>query len=170
MTTNDPYAKLRELISLASEASEKIFKKSGQLLPMYHMVSATGEHAAFACPDAPDKDTLVGLARAFMELNNVTSYVFINEAWILSSAVCPGVSRADLKKAFKHGIHDHPLRIEVVMYAAEDENGMLMAEREIIRPQHGKARLGPLKFHEGASGMEGRMVGLLPRPRKAMQQ
>jgi len=165
MTASDPFAKLHDLIRLTSKASENTFRKTGELYPMYHAFLPDGSDFIFVCPDVRSKDELVALARALFELKGVTAYVFIDEAWTLSQKAAPDVNFDEVRQAFKQGIQDHSQRVEIVMFAAEDENGMVMADREIIRPKHGKARLGPLRFHSGATKLEGRMIGLLPKKR-----
>jgi len=49
----------------------------------------------------------------------------------------------------------------VLMYSAEDRLGLMIAWRPIIRPAHGKARLGPLEF-DTPKMSEGRFFGMLP--------
>jgi hypothetical protein len=164
MTQSDAHANLRELIVIADDACQKIFRKRKEVLPMYHAIRADGSNFVFPAPPG-SKDISVALTRALFENERVIAYVFVDEAWTLHSAI----DAPKLKRVMKHGIAEHPDRIEIIMFAAEDASGMMMAYRKIIRPAHGEAKLGDrIEFYEDVV-MEGRMVGLLPRREGKMQ-
>jgi hypothetical protein len=149
---------LRQLIEVASGASERTFMTTGSFPPTWHMITADGEHL-FSGPISHDKDTQVALIRALMIIRNIVRYVFIDEAWILERKE---IDRAEIDRVYQVGLKDHPDRKEILMFSAEDQSaGMMMGHRDIIRERGRKARLGPLvidKFDQS----EGRMVGLLP--------
>jgi hypothetical protein len=147
---------LHDLIKQAAEASGQLFKMKGRIVPIFDVLTAAGERVILPAPPG-DKDSSLAIARAYFELRNVVSLVFINEAWLLDA-----VTAADREAAAREGLAAHPRRIEVVMYVAEDETGHVQGHRPIIRPRHGKARLGPLKINADGGTYEGRFIGLLP--------
>ena len=147
---------LHNLITQAADASGKVFKIKGRLLPMFDAFTATGERLIFPVPSG-DKDSSLAIVRALFKLRNVTRCVYIDEAWMLDAA-----TEADQAFAQSESLATHPRRIEVVMYAAEDETGHLHGYRRIIRPRHGKARLGELQINDFGGTYEGRFIGMLP--------
>ena len=155
---------LKSLIEFASEQAEKIFRRTGRLLPMYHAFKSNG--VQFVMPALEqDKDLSVAMTKAAFVLEDVDRYVFIDEAWIVDSTQS-GVT-LDIEKANRFGISNHPDRREVVMFAAENRRGeMRTAKRFILRPEIGKPKLAPLVIDPVYDHSEGRMVGLLPRETK----
>jgi hypothetical protein len=98
------------------------------------------------------------MIRAFLELNDCVTVLYLDEAWALRKA-----TRAEVEQASNFGVRNMPDRCEIVMISVEDSrHGMVMAERDIIRHKKGKAELGPLHYYP-VTEMEGRMVGLLPK-------
>jgi len=97
-----------------------------------------------------------------MELNDVDRYVFIDEAWTIDNRK-GNLPEIDIKKAYREGIRNHPDRREVIWFNAENRRGeMLTASRFILRPEHGKATLAPLRIDDMTDVQSsGRMVGLL---------
>jgi hypothetical protein len=155
---------LRKLVEFASEQAAAAFHRSGQVLPMWHAIKRSGDHIVFAPPPGADKATSVGMARAAFELFDVVRYVFMDEAWILN-AIGREIGAAEMERINREGLSQHPDRVEVIMFSAEDEaEGMLTAHRLILRPERGKPKLKPLEIFDltGVTS-EGRMVGLLPR-------
>jgi hypothetical protein len=154
---------LHELIEVASVAAERVFMKHGSVMPIWHMVTAGGEHL-YSGPLSNDKNIGVVLIKAFMLMKNVVRYVFVDEAWVLDRSQS-SIEPDEIARINREGLADHPERQEVLMFSAEDQNaGMLTAHRIIIREPGRKARLGPLITleDERIKQSEGRMVGLLP--------
>jgi hypothetical protein len=152
---------LKELVEFASEQAEKIFKKTGAIYPMYHAITAKGE-SLILTPREEDKDLAVALVKAAFILNDVSQYVFMDEAWILDDRK-GSLPPQDWAKIQREGIRNHPDRREAVMFAAENRHGkMLTGTRFILRPENGRPKLSPLRLDD-MSHMEssGRMVGLL---------
>jgi len=150
---------LRDFIIKTDAKVTQIFDNAGEILPMWHSITESGEHKIVPSPPF-DKDIAALLMRAYFELNDVVRYVFVNEAWQLYAPA--GFSDDELHEIARHGLSDHPNRIEALMYQAEDETGMLTAQRVITRPGNGnRPKLGPLEFMEPAH-FEGRFVGMLP--------
>jgi hypothetical protein len=155
---------LTSLISFASTQAEKLFRKQGLLYPLYHCIRPNGESEILTQPDQ-DKDLGVAMIKAWMQLNNIDRYVFMDEAWILDNR--KGGPEIDLEEIKRKGISNHPDRREIVMFAAENRHGeMLTARRFILRPEIGKASLAPLVIDEQYDHSEGRMVGLLQREKR----
>jgi len=152
---------LRALIDLSSKAIGDLFYKDGHIIPMWHAIDDKGREHLLPST-LQDKDTTVAFVRALFEIMHVKRYVFIDEAWMLSTQM---PQEAEVKEIHKRGIANHPERIEIVLFSGEDsEWGQLMAHRRIERPPGKRAYLGPLQFPDGGKLMraEGRMVGLLP--------
>jgi hypothetical protein len=149
---------LKELIQFASAQAETIFRRNGELLPMWHAIKADGEQLIVPSPPCDDKDVSVGLIKALFELENVETYVFMSEAWMLRTTT-DGVPRGN------DSLEHHPDRREAIMFAAENRDGEEQtACRFILRPENGKAKLSPLKMDDMKNRTsEGRMVGLLRR-------
>ena len=161
-------SELRKLVEFASEQAAAAFHRSGRVLPIWHAVKRDGEHIVFASP-GPDKDTNAAMARAAFELFDVVRFVFFNEAWVLH-AIRRKIGAAEMARINHEGLSQHPDRVEVIMFLAEDQaEGMLTAQRLILRPEHGKPKLKPLEILDlTGSTSEGRLIGLLPR-REARQ-
>jgi hypothetical protein len=160
-------AESHRLLEFASTAVEQLFRNRGKVFPMYHVVKADGAQEVIQAPPLDDKDAAVALMRAYFELFDIKRYVFVDEAWSLNTK---GMSKAAAEAAIawchEHGVTSHPRWVEEVIFVIEDEFGLMIARRRIERPEHGKARLGPLTGLAGPDGggrYEGRMVGLLPR-------
>lgn len=152
---------LREFVEAASVTAEAIFAESGTIRPMYQIVLGAEEHVVVAAPRLP-KDQSVAAMRAIFTAVEATRYLFVNEAW----TVATDKATDDGVQAFveQGGSLEHwNGRREVVMFLAEDDaEGLLQAEREIIREDGAPPKLGPLRFLESGGVVSGRMVGLLP--------
>jgi hypothetical protein len=159
---------VRMLIECTSGAMATRFKNVGKISKMYHIVADTGEHYVVPMPPLDDPDLLAKLARMLMQHLNAVAYVHMDEAWTLPKDKLPQ-TREEADKIFSAGISEHPDRVEIVVFTAEDQTGLTMAHRDIIRPQRGKAKLGPLIFDtdDGSTmsggAWEGRLVGMLPQ-------
>ena len=146
----------------ASRFCEAHFARHGEIMPMWHAVTSSGETII-----EPHPIYLVeALVRAFFDARDVVRYVYIGEAWTLNTLV----KREEVDALMRDGIADHPGRVEIVQVQGEDrECGQIMGQRKVIRPKEGKPYLGPLEMvgdlipaSEHISQSEGRMVGVLP--------
>ena len=150
---------LKSLIEFASMQAGKLFRKQGRIFPLYHCIKADGENVVLNQMDR-DKDLGVAMMKAWMQLNDVDTYVFFDEAYILDDR--RGQLGIDMEKVRREGISQHPDRREIVMFAAENRRGeMLTARRFILCPEIGKPTLAPLVIDTQFDHSEGRMVGLL---------
>jgi hypothetical protein len=157
---------LREMIELASKASELSFKQTGMVAPTWYAIAAGGDLFELP-PPHPNKDLALVMVRAFFEIRDVVRYVFVDEAW----TILRRVDDSELASIVDQGVAAHPDRVEVVAIMGEDRDaGLLAAHRRIMRPSGKRPYLAPLEMvvdlphvPEGATFQSsGRMVGLLP--------
>jgi hypothetical protein len=152
---------LKSLVEFASANVEKIFRRTRVLLPMYHAITTDGETMILQPPPG-NKDISVAMVKAWMQIQRVDRYVFMDEAWMVDDS--RGQFGLDVAKMQREGgASNHPERREIVMFSAENRRGeMLTAKRFILRPEVGKPTLSRLEIDDmtGVTS-EGRMVGLL---------
>ena len=156
---------LKQMITTASKTIEQLFRKDDFIAPIYHLLKSDGTHMVWGGL-GEDKDEMTAIARRIMRELEIVSYVFIDEAWILETKPrTPAEDAEVIRFCQEFGVSAHPDRREVVMFYAESKDGeRLMAQRYILRPEHGKPTLSPLQFApEKFSGgrVTGRMTGLL---------
>jgi hypothetical protein len=161
---SDPgkFMTLREMIDHAAAWAEKELSRTGEIVPMWHAMTATGEHLIIPAPPC-DKDTSAAIVRALFILRNVVRCVFIDEAWIASGGKeLQGHVETHGQIANWHG------REEAIVFVGEDyDTGQLSAHRRLFRHMRGKPTLGPLDIIT-FNAAEGRLVGMLPpRPPSA---
>jgi hypothetical protein len=158
---SEPLGDLKSLIEFASKQAEKLFRLQGNLYPLYHCIKANGDTVILNRMDE-DKDLSVAMMIAWMHLNDVDRYCYMDEAWIVDDR--RGQLGLDIEKVRREGVKNHPDRREIVMFSAENRRGeQLTAKRFILRPEIGKPTLSPLEIDEPFDHSEGRMVGLLRR-------
>lgn len=154
---------LRSFVEAASAAIDKLFRRQGEIEPMYYCIKSDGSEFVLRPPPG-DKDTSVLLARVFFEIEQVVRYVFIDEAWVVEANDSATNEKLRHHYETQDSLEQFAGRKEVVLFAGEDEFGMMLAQRAINRPPHGKPTLGPLQLISDKDGhFEGRMIGLLPR-------
>jgi hypothetical protein len=160
-------SKVEQIISGAQAGTEKVFKDIGHIEWVLFALKADGGLLAGPAPPAPNKDVAYQMMRWFFAEEDVVAYVCMTEGWVLE-----GDDPKIKNEVMRLGrIRDHPLAREVVAFQGEDDTGVYVATRDIIRPSKRKAKLGPLHYRirPGDPGHgEGCMFGLLPR-RGAMQ-
>jgi hypothetical protein len=157
---------LSEMIDYASETAETLFNRDGYLNPLWLGVCEDGTHFIMPAPPVPDKDLAAILVRIIFKEKRVVRCLFVDECWFISfpSGWPEKKVKAEMRKWFKNNetLEDHPHRREAVIFQGEDNTqGILGAQRAIIRPEKGRAYLGPLKMAPMV-GAEGRFVGMLP--------
>lgn len=161
-------ADLRKMIDSASDVCSEMFAQNGEIGPMWHAVTRTGENFLTPHPRTVDKNTAAAMMRALFELRDVVRCLFISEAWIGESHDETGIKKLNAWVDEYGSLEDYPDRVEVVAFMAEDiETGQLTARRRIERGG-GKLKLGPLEVDD-LIGYEssGRIVGMLPRTSRA---
>jgi hypothetical protein len=161
-------ALLRRISRLAGEH----FARHGDIDPMWLVETSDGEQQLIITPfiapnplaGAEVKDRIAEKMReTFCELD-VIRYARAVEAWTIPHADSKmNESEVALRyAALNYSLANHPDRREIVQLSAEDGTEFLWAEREIIRPQHGKPYLSKLSAIERPAGVRGRFLGLLP--------
>jgi hypothetical protein len=158
---------LRQMLDYASWFCERHFAQKGEIAPMWHCVTSSGEQFIEPHPAVPNKDLAVALVRAMFDVRDVVRYVYMGEAWTLSRMIQP----EEQELIFRRGLANHPDRVEIVQLQGEDQDyGQMIGQRKIIRPAKGNPYLGPLEMvnelphipHGAHIQSEGRMVGMLP--------
>lgn len=154
----------RQYIERISNAAEHTFDKFGMLTAVLFFVDGDGNFVMLPAISA-SKDISNAMWRAAMELAGATRCVFCDEAWSVRSQ-SEKEARALSDYSRGNSLENIPDCEEVVIFMCEDQHeGTIMARRVIIRPAKGKPRLGPLEFHDMGM-MEGRLVGMLPKPER----
>jgi hypothetical protein len=125
-------------------------------------VDANGQHMAIPST-AETKDEFAIIVRAFFELMNVVRYCVAMEVWVVERRGSIA-NRAAVDALLRTGISNEPDRIEVIALQAEDVNeGILFAERRIIRHSNKKPTLDTLFVHPSDCQASGRFVRMLPQ-------
>jgi hypothetical protein len=156
---SEPHTELRAMIEQASGWAEDWYRGHDALGPIWHMVTRDGRQILTeSTPDAGNKDLSVMLMRAAFKHFDVVRYVLVDEAW---TVMLKAGDEAGLALARKHGVANHPDRVEVVLFQGEDASGQLTASRVIERRPGRRLRLGKLTIDEFTQS-SGRFVGMLP--------
>lgn len=156
----------RQLMSHAAKHAARAFKRFGNVAPIWHGVTRSGESVVVGgeMPDGGEaRDVVAHEVREKFKEMDVVACVFLVECWLLISTE-PG----DQEWAKEHGVRNHPDRREAVWYVAEDEIGFVSGYQLIDRPPGMKPRLLALVEQTEKRGMEmqGRFVGMLPKDHK----
>jgi hypothetical protein len=164
MTSNNPakdrHPRLVRMIETASRNIDEMFHLANMVASVWHYVRADGSEVVLLSPPGLDKDHTVALMRTMLAAEEAVAVLYFDEAW---SFVTDDLEEAKRHLAAGLTAADHPRRVEIVHFMAEDETGNLTAMRKIVRHRHRPPELGPLEFSDADMSV-GRMVGLLPRP------
>lgn len=146
---------LQELFDHAVEFATSTFNDKGEVVPMWLAQDASGDMLAI-CVELTDKDQTLAALRKLFKQRGVVRYACMIEAWTVTS------QNGDLPESFKRGasLASHPDRTEIVMISAEDSSSKILGMLPILRPEHGKPKVGALKTMPGDKH-EGRFIGLL---------
>jgi hypothetical protein len=149
---------LEAMLRRASRMAEQMFAAQGNVDTFWLVETASGDQLTLVTPMIPPpgcdpaqyKQTLIDHVRGFFAQHSVERYARAVEGWIRRD---PNLPALDASTAAG----------EIVVIDADDRERYFRATREIIRPEHGKAYLGPLsKIEAGEAG--GRMNVFAPRP------
>jgi len=127
---------LKALFDIASKGAADIFAARGELAPMWHFVTESGDHFVMVTPwgDPQEKALTVGLLREFIAAKNVRRYVMVVEAWTVLATT---KARTDDALSYVGRMNEHPDRRETLMIHAEDRDGtQLVGNYYILRPEH----------------------------------
>lgn len=151
-----PLTELQDFFAVAADLAARMFRKSGEILPMWHAVTGNDEHLVIATPWSNDEEkdiTQRGLRRMF-QVQCVKRFAFICEAWTAELKTI-----AEAKEGPRPS--EHPDRREVLMISAEDRWGnALSGFFYILRPEHGDSTLSPLHMNDFDT-LQGRFTGML---------
>lgn len=151
----------QELFEVARDNAARIFKKTGEVLPMWHAIDGNDEHMLIPTPwdSREEKEDIVAGLRVLFEVAKVQRYAMVCEAWIVEVKIKDN----DINEVYNTIPSKHPDRREVVRIVVEDRNGkMLSGQYFILRPEHGPPTLSP--FHTNSDdcdfgGMMSNMLG-----------
>ena len=149
---------LEAMIRRASRMAEEMFAAQGNVDTFWLVEAAGGERRTLVtpmasppgCDPAQFKRELIDEVREYFAQHGVERYALALEVWIRRDRNLPAVDTSTAAG-------------EIVVINADDGERSLGAAREIIRPEHGKAYLGPLS-KIAASEASGRMDVFAPRP------
>jgi hypothetical protein len=153
---------LEAMIRRASRMAEEMFDAQGNVDMFWLVEHASGERRTLVTPiiQLPGcdldqyKQTVIDDVRKYFAQHGVERYARATEGWIRRDPNLPAVDASTAAG-------------EIVLVDADDGERYFNATREIIRPEHGKAYLGPLSKIE-AREAGGRMNVFAPRPSSAL--
>lgn len=149
---------LRELIEMASNLADSLFAERHCINPMWFAVKSDGD-VMIIPPPCDDRDLAVAMVRALFEIADIRACIFVDEAWMLGGEFSP----QETKRIRARGVVDHPQRVEIILFSAENDAGTMFGHRRIERRKTGKPHLGPLVIEDLTGwNMEGRLIGMLP--------
>ena len=152
----------RALLEFASNEAERFLTRMRKVPQLWFAIREDGEQFVIPAPHgARNMDEIVAMVTAAFELQRVVRYAHVAEADITDLT---GRSEEEIE-AFRRNKLQLP-STEAVMISVEDASQFITATRKIIRPAHGKPRLGPLIVDEPVS-VEGRLASLLAHLRPA---
>ena len=168
MSTDIP---LDAFVRRLSTAAERLFFKNNCVLaPFFVGHKPDGDVVTLAINPDLSKDEAACRMRFAAKHLELVRCAYVDEA-CTAQVSYSDERRAEAEIAIMNriGVKNHPERREVIIIAAEDYvTGSLMGLRYILRPEHGKPTLSPLKIDHNWKQSEGRFVGLLP-PRGTKQ-
>lgn len=145
---------LSKLFKFGAETAEYLFNKQGFLVPMWVGVNENGAHVPLLMPEFNDKDDAAETVRSFLKSKKIIRYVSMLECWVYEGKEIPPEILAG------QSLETNPERREALHILAEDQEGNTISGRfYILRPEHGKPKLSPLKTDDNVVGKtEGRFV------------
>lgn len=144
---------LQELFDHGADAAAHLFERQGHLVPMWVGVNKRGSHVPLVIPYMDDKDSVAETVKKYLKKERITQYVSMLECWTYEGKeIPPEITEG---RSLEH----NPDRREAIHIMAEDEDGNTIAGCfYILRPEHGKPKLSPLKMYPNAEASEGRFV------------
>lgn len=147
-----------KLFEIARTNATRIFKETGEVLPMWHAIDGDGEHMLIPTPwnSQEEKETVVEGLRALFAIAKVQRYAMVCEAWIVE------IKTSDISEVYNTIPSEHPDRREVIRIIVEDRNGKtLSGQYYILRPEHGPPTLSPFQRHPDDFDFGGTMSNML---------
>ena len=148
---------LRKLFDFGTETAASIFNKQSYLEPMWIGVNKKGSHIPLLVSDMSDKNKAAETVRCFLKKQGIIRYVSMLESWVWEGKegeIPPEILEG---KSLEH----NPDRREAIIITAEDNEGNEISGRfYILRPEHGKPKLSPLKLDPREMESVGRFAGM----------
>lgn len=146
---------INKLFQFGAETAKHLFERQGYLLPMWVGVDERGHHQPLLLTKMDDKDAVAEGVKEFLKEKKIVAYVSMIECWIYVGDKMP----PEIKEG--RSLEHNQDRREGVHLLAEDKDGKSVSGGYfILRPEHSKATLSPLKMHPKASKAVGRFVSM----------
>lgn len=144
---------LRKLFNFGAETAKHLFERLGHLNPMWVGVNKKGSHVPLVLADMSDKDRVAEEVRRFLRKEGVTRYVSMLECWMYEGKEVP--QEVIEGRSLEH----NPDRREAIQIIAEDNEGNVISGFfYILRPEHGKPKLSPIRVLPENTETEGRFA------------
>lgn len=152
-------SKLFALAEHASSLAQDQFAANGYVLPMWIFETSRGQRIPLVLSSVgnnPEEKarTFEGIA-SLIRAMKPARYASIMEVWVVEG-------HAALEVGDDIAPSEHEDRREAVIVTAEDQSGaQIMGTHYILRPEHGRPTLSPVKWHEGGEmrGRGARLIG-----------
>lgn len=143
--------KLERLVRKVAILAGQKFEQGAGLHPFFYGIQDDGKRFIFdpyalgLLPydmdyDGALKQAISNCAEMLFAMHKVKRYVYVSEAWMLTYD--KNVTPEEIEKAMKEGVSNHPKRVEVIIFQAEDMDGnAISGVQSIVRPSLGQPYL-----------------------------
>lgn len=144
---------IHKLFNFGTETARHLFDRQGYIVPMWIGVNKRGSHTPLIIHDMSDKNKVAEIVRAFLRKEGVSMYVSMLECWLYEGKdIPPEVCK-------RESLEYNPDSREAIHILAEDNGGNIVSGHfYILRPEHGRPKLSPLKLAPEETKSEGRFV------------
>ena len=148
----------KALFDHAAEFAAFHFNEKGELAPMWLLDNGKDHIYCVLTPFTGDdsKDNAVKVIKEIIKEKGIVRAAFMAEAWEV--VVRKGQPEYDHPEDFRPSEHED--RREIIQLSVESKDGIMMGGYYILRPEHGKATLSPLKCEEMTNDYGGKFSGL----------
>lgn len=149
---------LDRLFNFGAESAQHLFLRQGELLPVWAVLDEKDCIKILVVAEMTDKDAVAEKVKEFIKKQKATAYVSAIEAWVVEIP-----KGGDMPREIKEGrsLKHNPDRRELINILAEDNQGNSVSGcYYILRPEHGKPKLSPLKVFPKATKTEGRFTNM----------
>jgi hypothetical protein len=151
----------------------KAFAETGEVSPTCAVEKGDGSIALLYLDfsDNAAKNEMVSRIKKFLIEHDAKRYVVISESWAADFHKDMPNLKELIKRVEKLGVLRSGVpKKEIICYTAEDREGALWADQEIVREEGKEPTLTPVKFHPRNEVNTGRLVGLMPRKGKTTNE
>lgn len=153
---------LRKLFDIGAEAAKQLFDLLGYVNPTWFGVDKNGSNVPLLITDLSDKDKAAESVREFLRQHDVSRYVSILECWMYEGKEVP----QEILEG--RSLEHNPDRREAIQIIAEDNEGnVISGVFYILRPEHGKPKLSPIRMMPENADTEGWFVRMFANRRVA---